>query len=139
MKKQLGLSFVAMFMLAGCGAQAETYKGETAADEDGVVTTVEFTKTGDDITDVKFDANGGEYGDSKYDYSKAGNYGMEGAAGTWDEQVDALNQYVADEDKFPETEANEDGTKQVAVDGTTSATIGLDSFKEAFEAATVVE
>ncbi len=140
MKKYVGLSFAAMLVLAGCGsAEAETYYGESAADDEGVVTTVEYTKTGDDITDVTFDMNGGEYGDSKFEYSESGQYGMNGEAGEWHEQVTDLDTYVEENDAFPETESNGDAEheKQVAVDGTTSATIGLDTFKEAFDAAEV--
>ncbi len=138
MKKYLGLSFAAMFVLAGCGSATDgTYYGESAVDDKGVTTTVEYTMKGSDITDVTFDAKGGDYGDSKVAYSEAGNYGMNGDAGEYHEQVAELNSYVEENDAFPETEANEDGSKQVAVDGTTSATIGLDGFKEAFDNATL--
>ncbi len=139
MKKYVGLSFAAMLVLAGCGSTDGTYYGESAADEDGVVTTVEYTMTDGDITDVTFDAKGGEYGDSKVAYSEAGKYGMGEKTGgaEWHEQVADLDSYVEENDAFPETEANEDGSKQVAVDGTTSATIGLDGFKEAFDNAEV--
>lgn len=137
MKKYLGLSFAAMLVLAGCGSKAETYYGESKADAEGTVYNVEFSKKGDDITDVKFDASTPDY-DSKVEFSESGKYGMGEKAGTaeWHEQVADLDKSVEENDKFPKTELNEEKQAHI-VDGSSSATIHVEGFEEAFNNAKV--
>lgn len=137
MKKYVGLSFAAMLVLAGCGAEAETYYGEAAPTEDGTVYNVEFSKAGDDITDVKFDASTADY-DSKVEFSESGEYGMGETAGTaeWHEQVADLDRAVEEADAFPETELNEENEAHIT-DGSSSATIHVEGFEEAFNNAEV--
>ncbi len=136
MKKLAGLSAVAILALAGCGSSAVSYKGETAPDEKGDVTTVTYDKSGDDITNVKFDVLQGEKdGASKRADSEAGTYGMKEATGkSWIEHIEGVETYVNENDKMPEL--NDEG---LDADGSTGATIHLNGFKEAFDNAKEVE
>ncbi len=147
MKKLLALVFAVVLVLTGCGSSNETvhYVGKTEADEFGQFYTVEYDKKGDDITNTFFDFKFNDDGKldeltSKVQYSKDGKYGMKeknpSAAGEWHEEVQALNEYVDENDLFPSTTKKTEGenTKEVA-NGIASATIGVDGFKEAFNAA----
>ncbi|WOO89848.1 FMN-binding protein [Mollicutes bacterium LVI A0078] len=137
MKKLLSVSAMALVLLAGCSSTT-SYYGESAADEDGNVSTVSFDKSGDDISNVQFDIILPEVtGDtaqttSKKELSNAGEYGMEAATGkSWTAHVEELEAYVNDNDAFPTLD--EEGKD---ADGVTGATIHLNGFEEAFNAAT---
>ncbi len=147
MKKLLALVFAVVLVLTGCGSNSETvhYVGKTEADQYGQYFTVEYDKKGDDITNTVFDYQFNDDGKldaltSKVQYSKDGKYGMKeknpSAAGEWHEEVQALNDYVNENDFFPSTTKQGEGeeTKEVP-NGVASATIGVDGFKEAFNAA----
>lgn len=147
MKKLLSVSAMALVLLAGCGSTGPvSYEGQSAetadGDHAGEYTTVSYDKDGDDISNVNFDVflpeSEGFSSTSKKAVSDAGEYGMKEATGkSWTEHVTELETYINDNDAFPETVEKGEGDEAelVAADGTTSATIGLDSFKEAFEAA----
>ncbi len=147
MKKLLALVFAVVLVLTGCGSSNKPvhYVGKTEADEFGQFYTVEYDKTGDDITNTSFDFQFNDDGKldaltSKVQYSADGKYGMKeknpSAAGEWHEEVQALNEYVDENDFFPSTSKKTEGesTKEVP-NGIASATIGVDGFKEAFKAA----
>ncbi len=137
MKKLLSVSAFGLILLAGCGAEptAVSYYGESAANEEGEITTVSYDKEGTDITNVVFDVilPEGEYSTtSKLELSNNGEYGMKDQTGkSWTEHVEELDAWVEANDAFPTL--NEEG---IDADGVTGATITLTAFEEAFNNAT---
>lgn len=144
MKKFLGVSALALVLLAGCGSSAASYAGQsvesTEEGHEGEYATVTYDKDGDDITNTQFDIvlpdssveENGYSSTSKKEVSEAGEYGMGDATGkTWAEHVTELETYVDENDAMPTLD---DEGKDV--DGASGATIGLSQFDEAFNAAT---
>ncbi len=144
MKKLLSVSAMALVLLAGCSS-ATTYEGQGTPSEEegheGEVYTVSFDKTDDgDITNTNFDVvfpeATGETAQttSKKELVEAGEYGMEAATGkSWTAHVTELETYINDNDAFPTLD--EEGKD---ADGATGATIHLNGFQEAFDAAEAV-
>ncbi len=137
MKKFLSVSAFTLVLLAGCSSTTH-YAGQSAeSTEEGHVgeyTTVEFDKNGDDITNTTFDIvlPEGEYSTtSKKELSSNGEYGMEAATGkSWTTHVEELEAYVNENDAMP---ALDDEGKDA--EGASGATIHLNTFQEAFDAA----
>ncbi len=137
MKKLTGLSAAAILVLAGCvgGGTAEEVTMKGSADFDGGTATVQYVIVDKDITSISFDETSADY-DSKKEFSDSGEYGMEAETGkSWTQHVTEVEEYVVENDAMPELQdANEEG-KQYPVDGTASATIHLENFAAAFDAA----
>lgn len=135
MKKLLSMSAVALLLLAGCGSSTVSYTGQSAADEDGNYYTISYDKTGDDITNVQIDgylAEGQSYTvTSKKEADANGEYGMKEKTGvSWTEQVEMVEKAIEDNDAFPAVDA-----EGYDADGVTGATIHVNGFEEAFNAA----
>ncbi|WOO86662.1 FMN-binding protein [Mollicutes bacterium LVI A0039] len=135
MKKLLSVSALTLVLLAGCSSSA-SYAGQSAVSSEenhvGEYATVTFDKDGDDISNVQFDVvlPEGEY-TSKKALSDAGEYGMEEKTGkSWTAHVNDLENYINENDKFPALDA-----EGKDVDGASGATISIDEFEEAFNAA----
>ncbi len=137
MKKLVSLLAIAALALAGCGASEPTsYVGKSdleasgeVTNEDGDTTSVDLVVTQDgDIVSASIDATKGDI-TSKKEAAIAGDYDM-GSDLNWAEQVASVESYIVENDAFPTLDA--DGKDADAV---TSATIGLDGIKEAYDAA----
>lgn len=91
--------------------------------------TAKVTLVGDDIIDVEFEEFL-EDGTSKNVASKEGTYTSPNyTLGEFYEQVDSLEQYVIDNDKFPTLSNGTDN------DGVSGASVNLSGFEEAFNLA----
>ncbi len=91
--------------------------------------TVEYTKSGDDITDAVFNVVSVDGSYDKVAEATAGKYDM-GSTVTYQDQVADLNKFVIDNDAFPELDGTDASAH--AVDGQTTATIKIGSFAQAF-------
>ncbi|MGL4589534.1 MAG: hypothetical protein ACRCUP_04800 [Mycoplasmatales bacterium] len=139
MKKIFALLLVTVLGLAGCSAAATpaNYQGEVkTTDQEGkeTVTTVTYTKTGDDITDVKFTAtkDGVDKSDpEKYPMVKVGK-----ASAEWADQAAMVAKFIDENNGVDKLNLNAEGGDADAVTG---ATIGLTDFVDAFKAAQEVK
>ncbi len=98
--------------------------------------TVTYDKTGDDITNTRFDVVSVDGTYSKIADAEAGIYDM-GTEVSYQDQVADLGRYVDEFDAFPETVG--EGHETRAAEGLTTATIKIGEYKIAFESATPVE
>lgn len=139
MKKFLAMITVTLLVLTGCGSSVDhysgqsdyTYEGETAANDEGEVTTAKVvTKADGTIVSVAFDVTLAD-GSSKMDSIESGtlDYGCCDSA-PWNEEIHDLESTIVENNAFPTL--NADGT---ATDGQTSATVNLSPFSDAFNAA----
>ncbi|MGL4589535.1 MAG: hypothetical protein ACRCUP_04805 [Mycoplasmatales bacterium] len=153
MKKLFALLLVTVLGLAGCTAGASTsdsttdstmdstmdsttpvnYKGEVKL-SDVEMTTITFTKTGSDITNVMFAStkDGADKADAEqYPLVKVG-----GGKADWSVQADMVAKFIEENDGVDKINVNAAGKDADAVTG---ATIGVTEFVESFKAAQEVK
>ncbi|MGL5020471.1 MAG: hypothetical protein ACRC5R_00390 [Mycoplasmatales bacterium] len=126
MKKLLGLVAISVFLLAGCSS-GSSISVETDMSEAGDYSSAVAEINEDKIEKITLDAFKAESKMWSVQGSKDGNYPCCDAS-PYFEQVADVEAYIVKNQKFPLLD--ESGKN---VDGSTSATIDLSQFKEAYE------
>ena len=128
MKKLLGLVTISVFLLAGCGSSnGSSISVETPKSEKGDYSSAVAEIKDDKIEKITLDAFKAESKMWSVQGSKDGKYACCDAS-PYFEQVASVEEYIVKNQKFPTLD--ESGKD---VDGSTSATIDLAQFKEAYE------
>lgn len=92
--------------------------------------TVTYTKDGEDITEATFNVVSVDGSYDKIALATSGEYDM-GSEVPYQDQIADLENYVVENDAFPELDGT--GSDAHAVDGQTTATIKLGSYAQAFD------